>query len=93
MGKKRTIAPRKPTITKLPYLREIHDQFLEGYSLVYCAAKTLYDYHGEQDDRAAIRALRQGVNALSKVSDRLDEVATMQVSAFLKTRVGKRGAP
>jgi hypothetical protein len=84
---------KTPPLTRLPYLRKIHDEFVDAYSIVYCAAKTLYAYHGEKDDRAATFALRQGVNALSEVSDRLDEAATMQVSAFLKTRVGKRGAP
>jgi hypothetical protein len=86
-------AQKAPTTTQLPDLTEIYDQFLDAFSLVLCAVKTLYDYQSEQDERAAIRALRQGVDALSKVSGRLREAAAMQVSAFLKQGVGKRGTP
>jgi hypothetical protein len=74
-------------------LKEIYDQFLDAYSIVYCAAKTLYEYDGHEDDRAAILSLRQGVDALTKVSARLDEAAAIQVAGLLKMPVGKRGTP
>jgi transcriptional regulator with XRE-family HTH domain len=90
----RELLQKKQAATQSPDLREIHDQFLDAYSIVYCAAKTLYDYDGKQDDRAAILTLHQGVDALTKVLARLDEAAAIQVAELLNMGVGgKRGTP
>ncbi len=67
-------SPTRKAVPRCPDLVPIIDALLDAYAVVCTASKVLDSRQGADETDFAITALHQGVEALERAIDRLDDI-------------------